>query len=59
MEEGTGIGLYILVAIIIFGLFVVIAVLFGDSIEALFTDQMTKTTTAVNGYTNEALGVTP
>lgn len=59
MEEGTGIGLYILVAIIIFGLFVVIAVLFGDSIEALFTDQMTKATTAVDGYTDAALGVTP
>lgn len=59
MEEGTGIGLYILVAIIIFGLFVVIAVLFGDSIEGLFTDQMTKATGAVDGYTNAALGVTP
>lgn len=59
MEEGTGIGLYILVAIIIFGLFVVIAVLFGDSIEALFTEQMTKATNAVDGYTDAALGVTP
>lgn len=56
MEEGTGIGLYILVAIIIFGLFVVIAVLFGDSIEGLFTDQMTKATEAVDSYTSGALG---
>lgn len=56
MEEGTGIGLYILVAIIIFGLFVVIAVLFGDSIEGLFTSQMNKATSAVDGYTSTALG---
>ena len=59
MEEGTGIGLYILVAIVIFGLFIVIAVLFGETIEGLFTDQMTKATTEVDKLTDGAFGLNP
>lgn len=56
MEEGTGIGLYILVAIIIFGLFVVIATFFGGQINSLFMGQISKAETAVNSYTSGALG---
>lgn len=56
MEEGTGIGLYILVAIVIFGLFIVIAVLFGETIEGLFTSQMNKATTEVDKLTSGAFG---
>ena len=56
MEEGTGIGLYILVAIIIFGLFVIVATFFGEQINGLFVSQVEKARTAVDSYTSGALG---
>lgn len=33
MEEGTGLGLYILVAAILFGLFALALALFGEEVE--------------------------
>lgn len=33
MEEGTGLGLYILVAAILFGLFALALALFGEQVE--------------------------
>lgn len=38
MEEGTGLGLYILVAAILFGLFALALALFGEEVETFLNN---------------------
>lgn len=54
MEEGTGIGLYILVAMIIFGAFVLIAIFFGDEIRTIFNRMFGQSTGIADAALTEA-----
>lgn len=60
MDEGATKALFILVGIIIFGIFVVIAYwLFEDQIQEMLNNMMTKATTIVNESLTGIGGATP
>lgn len=55
MSEGTGIGLYVLVGAVIFGVFVLIAVLFGNQIRDFVNKSFGSSTKKVNEKLGNAL----
>lgn len=55
MSEGTGIGLYVLVGAVIFGIFILIAVLFGDQMRRFLSQTFGKSAGKVEDNTDKAL----
>ena len=60
MDEGTGKAMFILVTIIIFGIFVVIAYwLFEEEIRRMLSDMMGSADTIVENNLEKVLEITP
>ena len=60
MEGGTSTGLYILVGIVIFGIFLlIVGIFFSDAIQGMIDDSTTGVSGAVNANMSTALSNLP